>query len=275
MSDTVPAGRRIDRASLERIIQRAAELQASERDLSEGLTEAELMQLGDEVGLSVAHLRRAMLEEKTRAPVSTERGFGVWLAGPRHVTAERVLNLATKAVSDALHWWMDEGEVLQVKRRFPDVTVWEARRGAVAAMRRSFRTGHSHQLARALEVSGAVTDLGDGRSHVRVGADISKQRQEHLTGAVVLVAAGAVASTVAIGIGVAEWAALLATPLGALFGYGAARSQWNEVQRTQVALEQVLDRLEHGEIPVPRQVAGPRPSAFMRIADEIKKSFGA
>lgn len=275
MSDTVPAGRRIDQASLERIIQRAAELQASERDLSEGLTEPELLELGEEVGLSVAHLRRALVEEKTRAPVSADRGLAVWLAGPRQITVARVLHASAKPTSDALHWWMDEGEQLQVKRRFPDVTVWETKRGPLAAMKRSFRGGHAHHLARALDVSGVVNDLGDGRCHVRLTADLSKQRQAHLTGAGVFVAAGAMTSALAIGVGVVEWAALLTTPLGALFGYGVARNQLSAVQRMQVALEQVLDRLEHGEIQVPRPVAGPRASAFLRIADEIKKSLGA
>lgn len=275
MGDTVPPGRRIDRASLERILQRAAELQATERDLGEGLTEAELYSLGEEVGLSPGHLRQAIIEERTRPAAVRPTGLGVWLAGPPLVSAERILPQGAKVVSEALHWWMDEGEVMQVKRRFPDVTVWEARRGAMAAIRRSLRTGHPRQLARVHEVSGTVTDLGDGRCHVRLTADVSKQRREHVAGAIVLVTGGAVVSAVAIGIGVAEWAALLATPVGGLLGYGAARSQWNEVRRAEVALEQVLDRLEHGEITVPRQVQGPRPSAFVRIADEIKKSFGA
>ena len=40
----------------------------------------------------------------------------------------------------------------------------------------------------------------------------------------------------------------------------------------QVALEQVLDRLERGEIRPRQQLAGPRASAFVRIASEIRKS---
>jgi hypothetical protein len=275
MSDTVPPGRRIDRGSLERIIQRAAELQASERDLSEGLTEVELYQLGEDVGLSPAHIKRAMLEERTRAVVRSERGLAVFLAGPAHVHAERVVAQPAKTLSESLHWWMDEGEVLQVKRRFPDVTVWETKRGALAAMKRSFRSGHSHQLARAFEVNGAVTDLGDHRTHVRLTADLSNHRREHITGATVLVTAGAVTTVVAMSLGVAPWAAAMATPLAAMFGYGVARSQWQEVHRMEIALEQVLDRLEHGEIQAQRAPAGPRPSAFLKIADEIRKSFGA
>jgi hypothetical protein len=44
-------------------------------------------------------------------------------------------------------------------------------------------------------------------------------------------------------------------------------------ERVQVALEQVLDRLERGEIRPEHALPGPRGSAFVRIADEIRKQF--
>ena len=52
-----------------------------------------------------------------------------------------------------------------------------------------------------------------------------------------------------------------------------ARRHRSENERVQVALEQVLDRLERGEIRNDRQIAGPRMNAFVRIADEIRKTF--
>jgi len=45
------AGELIRRDALERIIQRAAELQAGEQDIGEGLTEPELLALGQDVGI--------------------------------------------------------------------------------------------------------------------------------------------------------------------------------------------------------------------------------
>ena len=44
MVDGLPA--RIDRAALERIIQRAAELQTADREIGEGLTTEQVMELG-------------------------------------------------------------------------------------------------------------------------------------------------------------------------------------------------------------------------------------
>ena len=49
MTDS-PIGK-IDRAALERIMQRAAELQTGERDIGEGLTPEEVLALGKEVGI--------------------------------------------------------------------------------------------------------------------------------------------------------------------------------------------------------------------------------
>jgi hypothetical protein len=87
MNDLVPSTSRIDRGALERIIQRAAELQAGERDIGEGLTESELLHLGDEVGIPASYLKRALLEERTRAVATVEPGFTGWLAGPTRLSA--------------------------------------------------------------------------------------------------------------------------------------------------------------------------------------------
>ena len=50
------------------------------------------------------------------------------------------------------------------------------------------------------------------------------------------------------------------------------RDYQRRAERMQTALEQVLDRLERGELRPKPALAGPRASAFMRIASEIKRS---
>src|SRR5213596_217553 len=60
------AGELIRREALERIIQRAAELQAGEQDIGEGLTEPELLALGQDCGIPSRYPRQALLEEQTR-----------------------------------------------------------------------------------------------------------------------------------------------------------------------------------------------------------------
>src|SRR3989304_4807814 len=92
MTGSLPTGPRIDRGALERIVRRAAELQAGERDIGEGLTEQELYALGTDVGIGDRYLRQALLEERTRAVTETERGLLIWLAGPRRGSAAATLH---------------------------------------------------------------------------------------------------------------------------------------------------------------------------------------
>jgi hypothetical protein len=275
MTGGVPTGPRLDRAAVERIIQRAAELQAGERDIGEGLTEGELIQLGHEVGIPDVHLRQAMLEERTRADLPSERGTLARIAGPRMVTAARSIPGEAGRIESALQQWMTEGELLQIKRRFPQQTSREARQGAMASLRRAFGGGRSYALTRAREVLGQVTPLDPSRCHVRLLADLGNTRVDRLTMAGTTLRAGAATTTVGIMIGVAAPVAALPVLLATLAGVVITRTRMREIERVQVALEQILDRLEHGEIEAQRQFRGPRPSAFIRIADELlKKGLG-
>ncbi len=276
MNDLVPSTSRIDRGALERIIQRAAELQAGERDIGEGLTEHELLRLGEEVGIPPAYLQRALLEERTRAVATVEPGFRGWLAGPTRLAAQRTVPGEPRRVRDALNQWMTEGELLTVKRRYPEQTSWEAKSDVFSTVKREFKVGgRSYQLSRAKEVVGQVVQLEQGRAHVRLVADLSNTRRAHLSGAAIVAGAGAIASFVGVTLGVMLPVALLPLGLGLLIGFHHARGRRRTMERTQVSLEQVLDRLEHGEIETQPRVEGPRQSAFVRIADEIRKTFGA
>ena len=77
------AGELISRDALERIIQRAAELQAGERDIGDGLTRDEVLALGKEVGIPARHLQQALLEEQTRTVVGAGRVRWHGSPGPR------------------------------------------------------------------------------------------------------------------------------------------------------------------------------------------------
>src|SRR2546426_10505520 len=81
----------ISRDALERIIKRAAELQAGEREIGEGLTTHEVLALGKDVGISDRYLRQAMLEEQTRIVPEIATGTWAWLAGPRSLVPPPVL----------------------------------------------------------------------------------------------------------------------------------------------------------------------------------------
>ncbi len=269
--------RKIDRAALERIIQRAAELQAGEVDTGEGLSEQEVLKLGNEVGIPGRFLRQALYEETSRGGIERASGvFARWI-GPRLVGASRVVPGEKAAVEGALEQWMTESEALAVKRRLPDRTLWEAQKGLVAQMKRGLGVGgKSYHLARAVEVSAAVTPLEAGYCHVALSADVSNTRGSALGGAVTVATAGGLMTTAMfaaslVAIPVVGW-----VPLGVALAIAGTipRAHHRAAARMQLALEQILDGLERGEIRAQPSLRGPRSSAFLRIAVEMKKSLG-
>ena len=267
-------GELIRREALERIIQRAAELQAGERDIGEGLTEAEVLALGQDVGIPTRYLRQALLEEQTRSVVTGGTGLFAWLTGPSLLTAERVVPGDRGAVERALTVWMEREESLQVKRRYPDRTSWEPRVGAFASIQRALGAGgKTFALARATEVGGQVTQLETGFCHVRLVADVRGERARRLWGAALLVLWGAVLAGVLPALGaLAPWAAV-PTAVAWAAALAVAHRHRRENERIQVGLEQVLDRVEHGEIKPEHALPGSRVTTFARIAEEFRKAF--
>ena len=265
--------RKITRAQLERIIQRAAELQAGEMDTGEDITEQELLKLGSDVGIPGRFLRQALYEDAAGG-AALERDLATRWIGPRMVLAHRVVPGTRAALEQAIEEFMTEEEAMTPKRRLPDRTIWERQKGLFAEMKRGLSLeGKAYHLARAVDVSVQVAALEDGYCHAELAADVTNTRESALAGAATLACTGLLGAIVlAVVPGLAALAVL--PPLGGLgLGMLAARTHRRKAERMQVALEQVLDRLERGEIRARPRIAGPRLSAFGRIATEIKKSL--
>jgi hypothetical protein len=277
MAGDLPS-RRIDRDALDRIIRRAAELQAGEIDTGEAITEQDLLKLGADVGIDGRFLRQAMYEEHAGA-VPAERGLLARWIGPGRVAAGRVVPGDKASVEQALEHWMTESEALTVKRRLPDRTLWERQKGFFAEMKRGLGVGgKSYQLAKAHEVAVAVTQLEAGFCHVELSADISDARGRAAASGgmaagtlgalgfmMIAILAGPPALVVTVAL-VPLGAAAAALPL-------ATRQHRRRAGRTQLALEQVLDRLERGEIK-PQHRSEPRGMfAFGRVAFEIRRAI--
>src|SRR5262245_9972724 len=267
------AGPLISREALDRSLQRAAELQAGERDIGEGLTEDELLALGKDVGIPVRYLKQALLEERTRVIDAESRRWS--LAGPARLAAHRVVPGDRASVERALSLWMEDQELLRVKRRYPDRTTWEPQVGFMASMQRGLKAGgKNYALTRAGEISGQVTPIETGFCHVQLSADVRNIRRERIGGASFLGGLGVAGSGVALALGILAPFAVLPAVGGALLAL-TVLSAGRRTQHEQivVGMEQVLDRLERGEIRPEHALPGPRTSAFLRIADEIRKQF--
>lgn len=267
-------GELIRRDALERIIQRAAELQASEHDIGEGLTEPEVLALGQDVGIPSRYLRQALLEEQTRSIAVEPSGLWAQLAGPYAIAAARVVPGNRAEVERAVGAWMEREESLQVKRRYADRTTWEPRAGAFASIQRALGAGgKAFALARATEVGAQVVQLETGFCHVRLLADVRGERARRVWGAAVLAVLGIGIAGVVGALGaLTPWVAL--PPAAAwVAALAVARRHRRENERIQVGLEQVLDRVEHGEVRPEHALSGARANPFIRIADEIRKTL--
>ena len=260
----------VSREALERIIKRAAELQAGERDIGEGLTKDEVLALGKDVGIPNRYLQQAILEEQTRTVVDGGQGLWAWLNGPRRLSAQRVVPGNRAAVEAALTRWMEDEESLQIKRRYPDRTTWEPKAGALASIQRAIgRTGRRFALANAEEIAGQVTQLEPGFCLVSLIADVQPRRARRILAAGTVLGLGSLAiAAVMVPFGVLG---LLPGVVLAPFVAAIARTHRGDNERIQVSLEQVLDRLERGDVR--GSSSGPASLPFVRIAEEVRKVF--
>lgn len=272
----LPAQRTLDRAALERVLQRAAELQAHAGDVPDEMTEEELVALGSEVGLTAETMRQAIAEERTRVALpESEQGFAARLLGPGMASAARTVNGTPAVVLRSVDDWMQREECLKVKRRFTDRITWEPRSDFLGNVKRGLNLGgRGYFLTRATEVAATVIAVDEKRSLVRLDADLTGARATRATAGATSTGLGVVGAatlaTVAVVANVALIPALLvgAVPalLGGAMGYRIVKDHERNAARAQLALEQVLDRLEHGEtgtaLPLWKQItaAGMPPS---------------
>lgn len=253
----LPARPVLDRDAVERVLARAAQLQSADSgEIHTGqLTEAQLIELGREVGLSPEHLRQALAEERTRVPAAEAASGGALarLVGPAHVATSRTMRIATGTALVQLDAWMQREECLNVMRRFDDRIVWEPRRDLVTQLRRGLDLGgRGFLLSRALTVAATVVRLDDVQSIVRLDADFSGYRRQvaGTGGVIATLGAGAAGTAAAIGV-MLPVAVVPAVVLGLGGVYQARRRQRALVARGQLVLEQILDRLERGELTRP------------------------
>lgn len=265
---TAVTTRTLDRAALDRVLARAAEIQLAGAvgDTAESISEDQIIEIGREVGLSPGVLRQALAEERTRVQLMEEGGLVAKVAGPSYASASRAVAGEPAKVLAAVDAWMQDKECLQVQRRFGERIVWEPQRGMWSGIKRSVNiAGRGYDLVRAASVAGTVSEVAPGRALVRIDADLSQSRKARVRNASILGAFGVVTAGALAVLGVAITAAPIFIVAGALvplvgFGsaaYATAESHRNVAGRVQLAIEQVLDRIEHGELRLPARGPGP------------------
>jgi hypothetical protein len=248
----------LDRQALERVLARAAELQGATAipESSDLISESQVLEIAKEVGLTPATINQALAEERTRIHVPEERGLVAQIAGAGYATATRTVAGNARDILATIDMWMVRDECLQVQRRFADRITWEPQRGLFGKIRRTVNvTGKGFYLMDAAQVSATVLPVDSSRAVVRLDADIHPSRAKRVGVGGFLGAMGLAASgIIGLGLVIANAPLLLAGAAVAIpiagSGFGAyqiAKSHRTVLSGVQLALEQILDRLEHGE----------------------------
>jgi hypothetical protein len=266
---------RIDRAALDRVIHRAAELQTGERELGDEMTEDQVLALGRDVGIPARYLQQALIEERVRgAPVESrllDRAFGVAV-----VTTDRVVMGTADAHEQTLLNWMERNEDLVVQRHQSGRISWEQMRGFHGELRRmaaGLSRGAGAMLGKAGVVSATITPLEAGYAHVQLSANMRGTRSAFIGGGAALVSVGAAATAVLAVLGAFPLVLLLPLPAAIVAGYAATRPYASVAERTRLGLERALDQLERrGNRP---QAALPpdRPSMITSLVQEVRKAL--
>jgi hypothetical protein len=268
MAEKLPA--RFDRATLERIMQRAAELQTGEHDVGSEMSSDEVLALGKEVGIPERHLRQAMLEVQSQPAPPEAAGMLDQMVGPAVVTAQRVIAMEVDAIERFLLKHLDE-EAFRVQRSQPGRITWEPGSGWQAFMRRSMTSGRPLMLQRASLIGATITTLEPGFSHVTLSAELKQVRGQYVGGSAAVGSTFVAGSAVLFALNAAALIALAPLPAAAGLGWIVLRQFRPIVERTQLGLEVALDHLERGSTKAAHQLPPRTVNLIGQIAGELKR----
>jgi hypothetical protein len=248
----------LDRRAVERVLARAAELQASRgggADAAELISETQLVEIAHEAGLDTGYVRQALAEERAFIPDITEGGWIVRAFGPARVASGRTVPGSATDLLAALDRWLQKEECMRLQRRFPERITWEPRSDFWGQVRRDLGIGSSsYDLAKADTVGATAVDLGEGQALVAMEADLGEKRRNSVTAGVAFTVIGFAVAAVASGF-VVPAAVLIPAAAGTAMGWATARAHRKRAAKVQLAIEQALDKIEYGEVRPPRTLA--------------------
>lgn len=233
------------------VLHRASEIEAAaDRETTGDRYEAEAIeQAAAEVGLSPAAVRQAVAELRiagvTGDGVPAKRVDGGRVGTSRFVTQQRLVERRPEAVQAAVDRFLCS-QMLELRRRGGDRSLYRPRRDLVASLRRGLDFAGAIKLDGIRTVSLLVT-AADERTLVRLEAELASSRANVVAGAA---GTGAgVALLMGIGGALAAEPGLIiaAVPAGAAVGAGGLRiagGRWRQ-RRDNVdeVLAALLDRL--------------------------------
>ena len=249
-------GTSLTRREFEAVIKRASELSTSDPEGAEGaLDEGELFRIAREVGLSDAHVQRALTELRT---ADDPEGLVARWFGSVTVRVSRVVPGDRERLRVIMDEFLVAGHLLQPVRQGSDILLY---RPAVDWISNFARAGASMSQtvywASAKEIEVRLTEVDEDTTLVEIHVDPGV-RSDYTAGAVLggLAAGGGVSFGVAAFLGAAlavpmvgAWS--LGIGVGAAVALGVVRvtGHYSRKRREEVQqeLEGILDRLERGD----------------------------
>lgn len=240
----------LPRAALERVLLRAAELHAASGDVPETMSEADLLSLAQEVGISPLAVKQALAEERMRVTLPEERGLVASLVGPAFFSASRAVPGNAREVLERIDRAFRGEENLAERRRFPDRIVYGPLGGLAGAAQDVVAgfSGRPLALAKANEVNASVVQMEPGKVHVRIEATLAPRRGWALRIGAGGLLGGAAVGSILFALNVWPVVAFGAAALIGALPWIIARAMYRSAAHgAQLAIEQTLDRLEFGE----------------------------
>jgi len=250
----VPA-KPVPRADLEKIIERAAELQFRADGSEAGeLDESELVRIGGEVGLDARYVRQALAERtagKLVPELPEDAGLPARLWGVGVVRASRVVPGSPAEVSRRIEAHFVRRERLRQVRDRPGRSLWEPATDMLSNLRRQLDFGgYGYALAKARRLDLSVQPLEEARSLVTLTADLRGRRAGQVLGwlgaALPVAVGGAVGLTLGAGLPVLIAVPLAGLPLVGAGSWAVGRTFGKVCAQVELAIQGLLDRLEGG-----------------------------
>ena len=255
----VSGGGPLSRRQFEEVMRRAAELAADRPDAEDaGLTDAEVVRIGGEVGLPEPHVRQALAEVRVGRRVvesrRRQRGLSA-LVGPGTIRTSRTVARPRQRIVRELDEFMVAGQLLQRVRRKDDLLQYRpAIDWASRVARAASSTSRQHYVAAARLVEVRLQEVDAGSTLVELHVDPGVATNYQLGAAFGGAAVGAILGGAA-GLGVALLFPLtVAVIAGAAAGTAAAlavatfcgRGFRRRLREVDSEVEGILDALERG-----------------------------
>lgn len=254
-----PAGKSLASSDLEAVIRRAVELAQVQVDSEDRVSEAELIRIGSEIGLSADKVRQALYDQPQLA--ADPKWYDRYYSAPV-ISTSRVVPTRPEVTLGRLEEYISAREYMQLVRRKSGELRFIPAEDAISRLARGFsRPGSRFHLAHARRVVVNVQSLGDDRTHIRIEGDFSQQRAESVTQGVLAGgflgflpgAIGGIMMAVSMdggvgGVAVALGSTILGVSAGSTIGLRIAAGKFRDrLVAARREIDTLLDRAEHSD----------------------------